>query len=52
MIDPKELTLLKDALATLSAGYGNLPDFQTDYDVDAVATVLQEVATRMQDNYP
>ena len=52
MIDPRELTLLKDALATLSAGYADLPDFQTDYDADAVASVLQEVATRMQDNYP
>ncbi|MBT8065892.1 MAG: aminotransferase class V-fold PLP-dependent enzyme [Gammaproteobacteria bacterium] len=52
MIDPKELTLLKDALATLSAGYAKLPDFETDYDADAVAAVLQEAATRMQDNYP
>jgi glutamate/tyrosine decarboxylase-like PLP-dependent enzyme len=52
MIDPKELTLLKDALKTLAEGYSELPDFQADYDADAVAAVLQEVATRMHDNYP
>jgi glutamate/tyrosine decarboxylase-like PLP-dependent enzyme len=52
MIDPQELTLLRDALATLAEGYSELPDFQADYDADAAATVLREVATRMHDNYP
>ncbi len=52
MIDPQELTLLRDALATLAEGYSELPDFQADYDAEAAATVLQEVATRMHDNYP
>ncbi len=52
MIDPKELKLLRDALATLAEGYSELPDFQADFDADAAAIVLQEVATRMHDNYP
>lgn len=52
MIDPKELTLLRDGLKTLAAGYSQLPDFQADYDEDAVAAILQEVAARMHDNYP
>ncbi len=52
MINPKELTLLRDALATLAEGCSELPDFQADFDADAAATVLQEVATRMHDNYP
>ena len=52
MIDPTELTLLKDALSKLGEGYAHLPDFRTDFDVDAVQAVLQDVAKRMQDNYP
>jgi glutamate/tyrosine decarboxylase-like PLP-dependent enzyme len=52
MIDPTELTLLRDALTKLAEGCTDLPDFRTDYDVEAAATVLQDVATRMQDNYP
>jgi len=52
MIDPTELTLLKNALAKLAEGYSSLPRFRTDYDADAAAAVLQDVATRMQDNYP
>ena len=52
MIDPTELTLLRDALTKLAEGCKDLPDFRTDYDVEAAATVLQNVATRMQDNYP
>ena len=52
MIHPAELELLRDALATLAEGYGDLPQFTPDFDQPAVATVLQTVARRMQDNYP
>ncbi len=52
MINPAELELLRDALATLSKGYENLPEFTPDFDTEAVAEVLQIVAERMQDNYP
>lgn len=52
MIDATELRLLRDALDRLAEGYSDLPDFRTDFDVDAVADVLQEVAGRMHDNYP
>lgn len=52
MIDPKELAQLRDALSTLSDGFAHLPDFNTGYDAEAAASVLREVATRMQDNYP
>ncbi|MGB5344772.1 MAG: aminotransferase class I/II-fold pyridoxal phosphate-dependent enzyme [Woeseia sp.] len=52
MIHPAELELLRDALATLAEGYGDLPQFTPDFDPPAVATVLQTVARRMQDNYP
>ena len=52
MIDPKELALLKDALDTLAEGYADLPDFHTQFDAEAVASVLQQTAARMHDNYP
>jgi glutamate/tyrosine decarboxylase-like PLP-dependent enzyme len=52
MINPKEIELLRDALTTLAEGYSNLPEFTPEFDEDALATVLQEAAVRMQDNYP
>lgn len=47
-----DLNILKDALDTLAEGFSDLPDFTAQYDTAAVGAVLQEVATRMQDNYP
>ena len=52
MIDATELRLLRDALDRLAEGYSDLPEFQTEFDADAVANVLQEVARRMHDNFP
>lgn len=52
MINPAELELLQKALARLAEGYENLPGFTPGFDVDAAATVLDTVASRMQDNYP
>ena len=52
MINPAELELLRDALAKLAGGYEQMPPFVPDLDVDKVGRVLQEVAARMQDNYP
>ncbi len=52
MINKKELELLQGALQTLEAGFTDLPEFTPDFDVVAVEKVLDEVATRMQDNYP
>ncbi|MEE8427489.1 MAG: hypothetical protein V3S15_09380, partial [Woeseiaceae bacterium] len=52
MINPAELELLRDALTKLAAGYEQMPPFVPDLDVDKVGRVLQEVAARMQDNYP
>ncbi len=52
MINPAELELLRDALTKLAEGYEELPPFVPDLDVDKVRRVLQEVAERMQDNYP
>jgi len=52
MINPAELEILQSALAKLSEGFEALPDFQPGFDIDATKDVLQQVATRMQDNYP
>jgi glutamate/tyrosine decarboxylase-like PLP-dependent enzyme len=52
MINPAELEILQAALAKLSDGFEALPDFQPEFDFDATNDVLQQVATRMQDNYP
>ncbi len=52
MINPAEVELLQNALAKLSEGFEALPAFEPDFDVDATAEVLLQVATRMQDNYP
>jgi len=52
MINPAEIELLRDALKTLARGFEHLPDFTPSFDEAELAEVLQEAATRMQDNYP
>ncbi len=52
MINPAELDVLRASLEKLEAGYTDLPRFTPDVDVDAVSSVMQQVAERMHDNYP
>ena len=52
MINKQELELLADALKILDDGAGELPAFTPPVDKKALAPVLNEVARRMQDNYP
>lgn len=52
MLHPQEIELLKRALDTLASGWKDLPPFTQDIDWDAVAPVLEQVASDMQDNYP
>lgn len=52
MINKTELKLLADALRKMESGYSDLPDFTPDFDEAALSAVLDEVAERMQDNYP
>ena len=47
-----ELELLKAALARLARGFESLPAHATDFDVDRAGQVLDDVARRLQDNYP
>jgi len=48
----EEIELLKGALERLSEGFGDLPAVETTLDTDRIRAVMDEVATRMQDNYP
>ena len=52
MINKIELQLLRSGLEKLEAGFDDLPDFTPDFDEGAVASVIDQVAERMQDNYP
>lgn len=52
MINEIELKTLKSALERLADGFSGLPDFEYDYEWGPMATVLQEAAERMHDNYP
>jgi glutamate/tyrosine decarboxylase-like PLP-dependent enzyme len=52
MINKSELTLLQMGLEKLEAGFVDLPEFTSDFDSNALAKVITEVADRMQDNYP
>jgi len=52
MINKTELQLLQQALEKLEQGYSHLPAFTPAFDTGAASEVLQQVAERMQDNYP
>jgi len=56
LFDHESLPLLADALATLEAGYTDLPavagEARPAADRAALAVVLQQVATRLHDNFP
>jgi glutamate/tyrosine decarboxylase-like PLP-dependent enzyme len=52
MINAAELDVLRAALEKLEAGYAGLPPFAPEFDADAVGAVLDQVAVRMQDNFP
>jgi len=52
MINKNELRLLQDGLQKLAAGFADLPEFTPEFDPVALGEVIDEVALRMQDNYP
>ena len=52
MINPDELDVLRTALEKLESGSADLPQFESTFDTGAVSEVMQQVAERMQDNYP
>jgi len=51
-LETESLQLLTKSLETLEGGFAGLPEFSTAVDLEPMAGILNEVATRMQDNYP
>lgn len=51
-LEKQSLVLLQEAVEKLDLGFQNLPEFNRTADLDAIRTVLLEVAERMQDNFP
>jgi tyrosine decarboxylase / aspartate 1-decarboxylase len=52
MPNPHFLSFLPAALGKLNEGFAQLPDFEATYKDTDVASILSQVAERMQDNYP
>ncbi len=48
----QSLSILKEALERLEAGFNALPELNVDLDMDAMRSILLNVADRMQDNLP
>jgi len=51
-LESRSLTLIAEALERLENGFSELPEIDTDYDIEALRSVLLDVAERLQDNYP
>lgn len=51
-LEKESLGLLQEALEKLEEGFHSLPKFDRSPNLDAMRSVLLEVAERMQDNYP
>ncbi len=52
MIEKKPLSLLGEALCTLEEGLSQLGAFEDTADIASLTPVIEEVAEKMQDNYP
>jgi tyrosine decarboxylase/aspartate 1-decarboxylase len=52
VLETDSLPALSEALETLEASFAEMPGFDSSVDVSAISAVMQEVAGRMQDNYP
>ena len=51
-LDTQSIALLGEALETLELSFECLPEFDPQVDIEALRSVLAEVAVRMRDNYP
>ena len=50
--ESKSLEILSAALKKLEKGFHGLPEVPNNYDYSAINKVIQEIAVKMQDNYP
>lgn len=51
-LDTQTLPLLEQALRKLGEGFADLPDVTADSDMPRMGEILNEVAARLQDNFP
>jgi tyrosine decarboxylase / aspartate 1-decarboxylase len=51
-LETKSLSLLREALDILDSGFGTLPEFEPEVDLDSLKPVLIDVAEKMRDNFP
>ena len=52
MLESKSLTVLSEALSNLEQGFNDLPEINTDTDLESLRTVMQLVSDKMKDNFP
>lgn len=52
MFEKETLKVLEKALARLEAGFDSLPELEQQYDMQAIESVMMQVAEGMQNNYP
>jgi len=52
MLEKNSLQYLDEALVVLERGFSDLPEFETTVQPERLGAVLQEVAQRLQDNFP
>jgi tyrosine decarboxylase/aspartate 1-decarboxylase len=52
MFEKETIKILEKALASLEAGFEDLPDLEQDYDLERIETVMMQVAEGMRNNYP
>jgi len=52
MINKNEIKILSQGLEKLESGFADLPEFTPEFDPVELGRVIDEVALRMQDNYP
>lgn len=48
----QSLDILKNALEVMQKGFEDLPEFQQDFDYNAISAVINEAAEKMHNNYP
>lgn len=52
MLESGTIGILGRALGRLEVGFNGLPEFDQNYDLEKIETVIMEVAGLMQENYP
>lgn len=52
VLEKESISLLKESLSIMEKSFSSLPAFQSETDIAKIKLVLNEVAERMQDNFP